>query len=129
MSSNRNRDGQAAPDEATGRWGNGWVILEGSAYRLVPYGAETIDGGIDPFQQPCHRCGTEPGQRHRDACTMGTWHRRPDHCRDCGVAIGELHHMNCVVERCPRCEGQYCSCECDGSEDAPGDESAYDDED
>ena len=40
-------------------------------------------------------------------------HPKPT-CRDCGVAIGQLHvYLECCVERCPRCSKQamYCACE------------------
>ena len=107
-----------APKTFTGRWGNGWVLLDGKPHQLVPYGEETEDG-VDPYSTPCHVCDAEPGTRHAKGCAMGTWHRRPAECRDCGVAIGELHAMNCVVERCPACEGQYAGCDCDSSEDGP----------
>lgn len=33
-------------------------------------------------------------------------------CHDCGIKHGELHHMGCDVERCPRCEGQLITCYC-----------------
>jgi hypothetical protein len=36
--------------------------------------------------------------------------------------------MNCVVELCPACGGQYASCECEGSEDGP-DEDGEDEPD
>lgn len=110
------------PEEEPSRPGrDGSVILEGEPYELVRYGSETIDGGVDPYGRLCHICSTAPGTRHERHCPMGGWHRRPQRCRDCGVGIGEVHAMNCVVERCPRCEGQYASCDCSGSEDAPED--------
>jgi len=105
-------------EEASGRHGNGWVILEGERYQLVAYGSETDDDGVDIFATPCHLCGAEPGRRHVRGCPMGRWNRRPEHCRDCGTPIGALHAMECGIERCPRCNGQYASCDCDGSEDA-----------
>jgi hypothetical protein len=33
-------------------------------------------------------------------------------CRDCGVSEGELHVVNCCVERCTKCGGQRISCNC-----------------
>jgi hypothetical protein len=33
-------------------------------------------------------------------------------CRDCGVAVGELHDLFCTKEQCPFCGGQLASCEC-----------------
>jgi hypothetical protein len=107
-----------APQEATGRWGNGWIVLEGSPHQLIPYGSETIDG-VDVFSTPCHLCDAAPGARHKRGCSMGMWHRRPQRCRDCGTEIGELHALTCGIERCPCCGGQSVSCSCNGSEDAP----------
>lgn len=34
-------------------------------------------------------------------------------CRDCGVAIGQLHVPSCCLERCPACDCQAISCQCD----------------
>jgi len=33
-------------------------------------------------------------------------------CGDCGVEEGELHQLGCDLERCPICEGQFISCDC-----------------
>ena len=33
-------------------------------------------------------------------------------CRDCGVAVGQLHTPSCCMERCPICDCQAISCRC-----------------
>lgn len=42
--------------------------------------------------------------------------RSGKNCHDCNCPPGAFHHLNCGVERCPRCGGQAIFCECD-----PGD--------
>jgi hypothetical protein len=34
-------------------------------------------------------------------------------CADCGVKAGGTHHPRCDWERCPKCNGQVLSCECE----------------
>lgn len=93
------------------------VILEGVRYQLVRYGEETL-AGAPAFAAPCHVCGTESPRLHLASCRLGPGsYSRPARCRDCGVAVGDLHVMGCGIEDCPRCGGQYESCDCNGSED------------
>ena len=35
-------------------------------------------------------------------------------CHDCGILNkgGNIHHLGCDIERCPRCKGQIISCSC-----------------
>lgn len=33
-------------------------------------------------------------------------------CHDCGCKSGELHHVGCDMEKCPKCKGQCISCDC-----------------
>ena len=35
-----------------------------------------------------------------------------ERCPDCGCKVGGYHHVGCDIEKCPRCEGQFISCEC-----------------
>jgi hypothetical protein len=100
-----------------------WVTIERDPYRLIPYGSEAIDG-VDVFSSPCNVCEAVPGANHTEACVLGYGrpYVRPTTCRDCGVPIGALHIRNCGIEQCPRCAGQYASCACNSSEDAPEDE-------
>ena len=35
-------------------------------------------------------------------------------CCECGCEIGEVHHVMCDLEECPRCGGQFLSCLMDG---------------
>ena len=57
----------------------------------------------------------------------GRPHRRPEHCRDCGVPVGSFHVGGCGVEECPKCGGQFASCDC--NETLDGVEVEYRDED
>lgn len=43
----------------------------------------------------------------------------PEHCHDCNVVVGEVHHWGCDMARCPNCDDQFFGCECDMPE--PGD--------
>ena len=36
-----------------------------------------------------------------------------EYCHDCGILNGGVHLMGCDIERCPICDGQMISCECD----------------
>ena len=105
------------------------VMINGEPFDLIPYGSETIDG-TDIFDLPCRVCGAERGRLHARRCTLGAGHphERLSECRDCAVPIGGHHSLGCGIEQCPRCGGQYVSCDCDSSEDAT-DEEEIDDAD
>lgn len=38
-------------------------------------------------------------------------------CHDCAAVKGQYHCSGCDVEECPRCHGQFLSCECRTDED------------
>jgi hypothetical protein len=95
------------------------IELEGTVYRRIPYGSETIDG-VDPFTTPCNVCGALPEANHSPKCSLGSGvpHRRPAKCRDCGVEVLSPHEWDCGVEHCPRCDHQFFSCQCNVTENS-----------
>lgn len=61
---------------------------------------------VEVFGATCDRVpyGDEPA--------LQGWVLKP-RCRDCGVALRQLHVPGCVVEACPRCKvGQAFGCPC-----------------
>ena len=36
----------------------------------------------------------------------------PARCDDCNVKLGAIHHKDCDVEECSRCQNQLLSCGC-----------------
>lgn len=40
------------------------------------------------------------------------WGKDSGSCGDCGVKVGQIHHWQCDIERCPKCDGQALGCEC-----------------
>ena len=43
-------------------------------------------------------------------------------CRNCLVAPGGIHHLDCPMERCPRCGGQLVECLRKGCKHTPSEE-------
>jgi hypothetical protein len=39
-------------------------------------------------------------------------YRGDGRCHDCGAQSGHIHHNGCDAEICPKCGGQFLSCEC-----------------
>jgi hypothetical protein len=55
----------------------------------------------------------------------GKWYKRNTsyfdvnkNCHDCDIANkrGNIHHIGCDMEKCPKCRGQLLSCGCAGDE-------------
>jgi hypothetical protein len=47
----------------------------------------------------------------RDNCEF--FDNLPENCHDCGIKLGQVHHVGCDVERCPICDKQLilvCDC-------------------
>lgn len=44
----------------------------------------------------------------------GDWYygEKDAKCGDCGHGCGEMHDLNCDIQRCPSCGGQMLSCDC-----------------
>lgn len=40
------------------------------------------------------------------------WKDLPRYCHDCGIAYGNIHHVACDIEVCPKCDGQFIACDC-----------------
>lgn len=86
-----------------------------------------------PAKQPviCERCGRD--MNSSSGCVAGcgqnliTYGNEPqwaefnttpaDSCRDCGAALGELHHQSCSYQWCPIHNEQAAFCECNDQED------------
>lgn len=77
----------------------------------------------------CKRCNREmSGDTPADTCLVNTVIEYPNgdklqaltyhfdegngRCHDCNIKHGGFHHLNCDVERCPKCGGQLISCGC-----------------
>ncbi len=43
-----------------------------------------------------------------------------EHCPECQTARGELHHIDCPHERCPRCGGALALCDCEWADAETG---------
>jgi hypothetical protein len=56
---------------------------------------------------PRFRYGEEPMWKHSE---YGDFPDRP--CGDCSCLPGQYHGSYCDIEQCPRCEGQFLSCDC-----------------
>jgi hypothetical protein len=67
---------------------------------------------MDPTTVSCDECPVEfPDGTLLPQSTFPF--NEPDRrCPDCNIVNGRFHHLNCDMERCPRCLGQLISCGC-----------------
>lgn len=74
------------------------ILIEGVEYAPIPHGRETR------FWR---------ARRLGDTALSDVIPNDPNfRCHDCGVTIGGIHPLECDVEECPRCHGQFLSYEC-----------------
>ena len=83
-------------------------LLHGEWYERVKYGDEKwLDSNGKPYDW-----SDENGIKMDPATWAG---KRP--CGDCGAIKGQYHCEGCDIEECPRCYGQFLSCDCRTDED------------
>jgi hypothetical protein len=70
-----------------GGCGVAYAGIGGKAWARIHFGAEDYPSEV--YERPCHDCNALPGQ---------------------------LHHVACDMERCPKCQGQMLTCACDVDE-------------
>jgi|ETNvirnome_2_300_1030623.scaffolds.fasta_scaffold00142_27 major membrane immunogen (membrane-anchored lipoprotein) len=76
----------------------------------------------------CQDCEKDMSSKHTKSCKLniifidGKWYKRNTkyfddgkRCHDCNIENkdGNVHHWNCDIERCPKCDGQLIMCDCD----------------
>jgi hypothetical protein len=69
-----------------------------------PYDAS--GGGCDPTPFPDGTLVVRFGQERGRSVDS------PSTCHDCGVSLGQPHHLYCDLEQCPKCGGQLLGCPC-----------------
>lgn len=83
-------------------------LLHGQWYDRIKYGDEEwLDEKGKPY------VWTNPDGSTYDFAAMAA--KRP--CGDCAAVKGQYHCQGCDVERCPRCNWQFLSCDCRTDED------------
>lgn len=59
----------------------------------------------------------QPYDRVRFGDESEDWGANEGPCRDCGVLRGQFHVPDCDIERCPICDGQLLSCDCQNQDE------------
>lgn len=72
----------------------------------------------------CNRCGKDTDDSNTTTCfndhieypdneaLSRLPHSEDGRCPVCNVIPGAIHHKDCYMERCPRCENRLISCGC-----------------
>jgi hypothetical protein len=96
--------------EATGELPVGWLLLRRTGHDDLTF-----------CNPECARSALENNLADFDRIRYGreqSWQQAnlgaPEHCRDCGVRLGEFHLNHCCIEACAQCGGQLINCELSG---------------
>ena len=87
--------------------------------RWVTYrGIRMIEGWPEQIEtaqlRPTIVLGTKEFSRIRYGNESHDWGADERPCHDCRVLKGEYRVPGCDVERCPACDGQLLTCDCEG---------------
>lgn len=99
------------------------AIIDGEEYDLIPFGdgdrGLTYEERIERKQEEIENGGrgkftAEYAKRELEQFKKNNskveYNNRA--CHDCGTPFGEVHHLGCDMEECPKCGGQYFICDC-----------------
>lgn len=95
------------------------VMNRGTGCTLVSYD-DFADGHLYkriPFGEEIRYCDTSESVEAAMIRIIGPNWRDFD-CGDCNCSVGQLHHVGCDLEECPRCHGQAIICGCAQKEEA-----------
>jgi hypothetical protein len=99
------------------------VVIDGDEYDLIGYGegdrAKNYEEMIESYNDQIENGGRgrltaedvrQEKQSFIEDTDPETFNNRT--CHDCAAPMGEIHHLGCDMEECPKCGGQYFVCDC-----------------